>query len=110
MSAGATSESPGSPSTGMVDWGIAVSTAARTTRPGPEVPLAEAREIVGSLRALAVEARSHVADVTGLRAPVADAPVAVVDRAAWVKANAAGFQNVVDPLVAQIRERRAGST
>jgi coenzyme F420 biosynthesis associated uncharacterized protein len=90
----------------MVDWGVAEAAATRTSRPGPQVPLDEAREIVGSLRELAVEARSHVADLTGLHAAADDAPVAVVDRAAWVQANAIGFQSVVEPLVAQIRARR----
>ena len=92
---------------GMVDWGLAASTAARTSSPGPRVPLAEARAVVGSLRSLAVEAREHVAALTTLDAPTDDAPVAVVDRAAWVRANAVGFQAVVDPLVELIRARRA---
>jgi putative hydrolase len=91
---------------GMVDWDLAVSTAGRIAKPGPNVSMAEARAAVASLRSLAVEAREHVERTTGLHASVADAPIAVVDRAGWVQANAVGFQAVVDPLVMMMRARR----
>ena len=53
---------------------------------------------------LAVEARDHVAALTGLYASAADAPVAVVDRAAWVaRQRRSGSGRVVDPLVATLR-------
>jgi coenzyme F420 biosynthesis associated uncharacterized protein len=92
-------------SSSLVDWDVAVRTAARTTKPGPEVSLAEAQEVVSSLRSLALEARGHVADLTGLDASVQDAPIAVVDRAAWVAANADGFRSVVEPLILLVRDR-----
>ena len=44
------------------------------------------------LRRHAVDARSHVRAYTGLDAPVAGAPVEVVDRPTWIHANVAGFQ------------------
>ena len=47
-------------SNGMVDWELATSTAARLAKPGPNVSMVEAREVVASLRELAVEAREHV--------------------------------------------------
>src|SRR6478752_3332309 len=90
----------------MVDWDVATSTAARTSKPGPDVPIEDARAIVSSLRELAVEARDHVAALTGLYASAVDAPVAVVDRAAWVAANAEGFRTVIDPLVSTLRAKR----
>jgi coenzyme F420 biosynthesis associated uncharacterized protein len=91
---------------GVVDWDVAVRAAARFSNPGPQVELDTAREAVASLRTLAVEARSHVADLTRLHADAVDAPVAVVDRAAWVEANADGFRTVMDPLVDRLRVAR----
>jgi coenzyme F420 biosynthesis associated uncharacterized protein len=93
----------------MVDWDLAVTTATRLVRPGPQISAAEAREAVAQLRDNAAEAQEHVAGFTGLHASTEGATVAVIDRPGWIQANAAGFQTVLEPLVAKIQERRPAS-
>jgi coenzyme F420 biosynthesis associated uncharacterized protein len=82
----------------FVDWDLAAATGTRLVRPGPQIPAAQARAAVEQLRAFAVEARGHVRAYTGLDAPSADAPVAVVDRQTWVRSNAAGLRHLFEPL------------
>ncbi len=82
----------------FVDWDLAAATGTRLVRPGPQIPAAQARAAVEQLRAFAVEARGHVRAYTGLDAPSADAPVAVVDRQTWVRSNAAGLRHMFEPL------------
>jgi coenzyme F420 biosynthesis associated uncharacterized protein len=103
MSEGAANDVPG----GMVDWDLAVNTARRLARPGPEVTRSEADAAVAQLRAQAESATGHVERITRLTAPNLAAAARVVDRHGWVSANAAGLQNLLTPLVAKITERRA---
>ncbi|WP_043174145.1 zinc-dependent metalloprotease [Streptomyces sp. NRRL B-24484] len=99
---------------GMVDWNLAVATATRLARPGPEVTREEAVKVVAELRRHALEAEEHVRGYTGLRpARLADAeatPVLVVDRPGWVRANVAGFRTIVQPLVDRLQARRGDGT
>ncbi|MFD0400743.1 zinc-dependent metalloprotease [Kitasatospora sp. NPDC059811] len=98
---------------GMVDWNLAVATATRLVRPGPEVSRAEAAAVVAELRRHALEAEEHVRAFTGMRSSSLTAatatPVLVVDRPGWVRANVAGFRTVVQPLVEKLQARRASS-
>jgi len=82
----------------VVDWDLAIATGTRLVRPGPQIPPDQARSVVAQLRAFAVEARGHVRSYTGLDASTSDAPLAVVDRAAWVRSNAEGLRHLVEPL------------
>jgi len=93
----------------MVDWDLAVATGVRLARPGPDVSRAQARRAVTDLRAAAHAAERHVRDFTGLDARGGESPVAVVDRPAWIRANAASFRVVLDPLVEKLRDRRESS-
>ncbi|MFJ1755583.1 zinc-dependent metalloprotease [Kitasatospora sp. NPDC088134] len=92
----------------MVDWDLAVATAARIARPGPRVSREEARAVVAELRGHAAEAERHVREYTRMgSAAAADTPVLVVDRPGWVRANVAGFRTVVRPLTDRLAARRA---
>jgi coenzyme F420 biosynthesis associated uncharacterized protein len=91
----------------LVDWNLAVATASRITRPGPEVSRDQARAVVAELRRHARASEEHVRSYTGLRGGRTDTPVLVVDRAGWVRANAAGFQVLLQPLMTKVKERRA---
>jgi coenzyme F420 biosynthesis associated uncharacterized protein len=94
----------------MVDWNLAVATATRLVRPGPEVTRDEAREIVAELRRHAKASEDHVRAYTRMipegHEPV-DTPVLVVDRAGWVKANVAGFRELLKPLFEKMQDRRS---
>ncbi|RVU16730.1 coenzyme F420 biosynthesis-associated protein [Streptomyces antnestii] len=92
---------------GMVDWNLAVATATRLVRPGPEVSRDEARAIVAELRRHAKAAEEHVRGFTRMTTDeVHDTPVLVVDRPGWVRANVAGFRELLKPLLDKMEERR----
>lgn len=97
----------------MVDWNLAVATATRLVRPGPEVSRDEARAIVAELRRHAKSSEEHVRSFTRMARPGPegeqphDTPVLVVDRAGWIRANVAGFRAVLRPLLEKMQERRA---
>ncbi|MCX4527281.1 MULTISPECIES: zinc-dependent metalloprotease [unclassified Streptomyces] len=93
----------------MVDWNLAVATATRLVRPGPEVSRDEARAVVAELRRHAKTSERHVREYTRMvpeNAAVQDTPVLVVDRAGWVKANVAGFRELLGPLLGKMQDRR----
>ncbi len=90
----------------MVDWNLAVSTAAKLAGPGPQVSREEADEVVAELRADAHRSTPLVRDYTGLVAEEASAPVLVVDRRGWVQANADGFQRLLGPVIDKMLEKR----
>ncbi|WP_078841219.1 zinc-dependent metalloprotease [Streptomyces acidiscabies] len=97
-------------SSGMVDWNLAVATATRLVRPGPEVSRDEARQIVAELRRYAKASEGHVRGFTRMGTEDGhDTPVLVVDRPGWVKANVAGFREVLRPLLDKMQERRGSS-
>src|SRR5437660_3972891 len=80
----------------MVDWNLAVATATRLVRPGPEVSRDEARAVVSELRRHAKSSEEHVRSFTrmygsggGPESYEHGTPVLVVDRPGWIKANVA---------------------
>ncbi|MEU0371660.1 zinc-dependent metalloprotease [Streptomyces sp. NPDC006283] len=96
----------------MVDWNLAVATATRFVRPGPDVSRDEARAVVAELRRHAKASEEHVREYTRMipeGAEPRDTPVLVVDRAGWVKANVAGFRELLRPLLDKMQERRSGT-
>ncbi|MEU3222713.1 zinc-dependent metalloprotease [Streptomyces sp. NPDC006976] len=96
---------------GMVDWNLAVATATRLVRPGPEISREEAREVVAELRRHAKAAEEHVRSFTRMipeGTEPEDTPVLVVDRTGWIKANVAGFRELLRPLLEKMEERRGG--
>ncbi|MFE7097374.1 zinc-dependent metalloprotease [Streptomyces erythrochromogenes] len=96
----------------MVDWNLAVATATRLVRPGPEVTRDEARAVVAELRGHARTSERHVREFTRMipeGSSVPDTPVLVVDRAGWVKANVAGFRELLMPLLGKVQDRRASA-
>ena len=97
----------------MVDWDLAVTTGIRLVKPGPDVSADEARQAVADLRTYAAQAHGDVASFTGLDAPTDDRAghsVVVIDRPGWIRANAAGFRTVLDPLIDKLQERRTTSS
>ncbi|MER7699946.1 zinc-dependent metalloprotease [Streptomyces sp. NPDC096095] len=95
----------------MVDWKLAVATATRLVRPGPEISREEARAVVAELRRHARASEEHVRDFTRMipdGTEPEDTPVLVVDRAGWIRANVAGFRELLRPLLAKMESRRSG--
>ncbi|CAL9515644.1 hypothetical protein SUDANB96_03764 [Streptomyces sp. enrichment culture] len=93
----------------MIDWNLAVATATRLVRPGPEITRDEARAVVAELRRHATASEEHVRRFTRLGGDgLDDTPVLVVDRPGWVKANVAGFRELLKPLLDKMQERRTG--
>lgn len=105
-----TSEHPGNDVPGdvpsMVDWEIAISIGSKLAGEGPVVTRAEADEVVAELRADADHSTGLVRDFTGLSAPDHTAPVLVVDRPGWVRANAEGFQVATGPMMRKLSDKR----
>ncbi|MEU0411399.1 zinc-dependent metalloprotease [Streptomyces griseorubiginosus] len=100
----------GAASSQMVDWNLAVATATRLVRPGPEVSRDEARAVVAELRRHAKASEEHVRGFTRLGTEgVHDTPVLVVDRPGWVRANVAGFREILKPLLEKMQERRGNT-
>src|ERR1700753_4234523 len=89
--------------TQMVDWDLAVATAATVTSGGPRVSVTEAADVVNELRRLTDIAERHVAAYTGLSAQVEHPPVLVVDRPDWVRVNIQGLQVVMDPVIEKLQ-------
>ncbi|WP_020141052.1 zinc-dependent metalloprotease [Streptomyces sp. 351MFTsu5.1] len=94
----------------LVDWNLAVATATRLVRPGPDVSRDEARAVVAELRRHAKASEEHVRGFTRMATEdVHDTPVLVVDRPGWVRANVAGFREILKPLLEKMQERRGNS-
>ena len=91
----------------MIDWKVALSTASRLSRPGPDLSADEVAEVVAELRQAAARAEGPVRDYTGLQATNAlgaPSPTVVVDRPRWVEANLGTFQLLTDPLIRKLTE------
>jgi len=97
------------PAPTMIDWDLAVSTAARLAGPGPVITRPQAEDVVAELRADADRSTGLVREFTGLTANERTAPVLVVDRTGWIQANADGFSEVIGPLVEKLQAKRGTS-
>ncbi len=97
---------PQSGRTAMIDWDLAVRIGSRFAGDGPEISRAQADAAVAELRADADKSTGLVRDFTGLSAGERTAPVLVVDRAGWVRANADGFATILTPLVDKISSKK----
>lgn len=100
-------EQGGASSAQMIDWEFAAAVGTRAAPPQPEVTARQAEEVVAELREGARRSTALVRDFTGLDATGDDrAPVLVVDRAGWIRANTESFATLMDPLVARLTEKR----
>jgi coenzyme F420 biosynthesis associated uncharacterized protein len=94
------------PPDSMVDWDFAVSVGSKIAGDGPETSREEAAAAVAELRAGAARSTGLVREFTGLVAGDHTAPVLVVDRAGWVRANADGFRVVIAPLIDKLAAKK----
>ncbi|HET9872762.1 MAG TPA: zinc-dependent metalloprotease [Propionibacteriaceae bacterium] len=103
------STSDNSTATATVDWTLALNTARKLVKPGPEISREGATAVVASLRECAGRAEAYVREVTGLVTESGTAPVLVVDRPGWLQANVDGFRQVLLPLTKKAAQRMDGS-
>jgi coenzyme F420 biosynthesis associated uncharacterized protein len=94
------------PRSAMIDWDLAVRVGSRLAGDGPVVTRTEAAAVVEELRAGAEKSTPLVREFTGLSAEERSAPVLVVDRPGWIRANADGFATVIAPIVAKLQEKK----
>ena len=89
--------------------GEAARIAARTAPPGPTPEPEQLRAAVASIRGHAEASVDHVHAISGLAAArgLDDAPVVVVDRAGWSRANTATFELLLEPALSELRRARA---
>lgn len=91
----------------MIDWKVALATATKLSRPGPDLDAGEVAQVVAELREAATVAEGPVRDYTGLHATNAlgaPSPVFVVDRPRWVEANLGTFRLLTDPLTKKLAD------
>ncbi|HWV26901.1 MAG TPA: zinc-dependent metalloprotease [Aeromicrobium sp.] len=91
----------------MIDWKVALATAARLSRPGPNLGADEVAAVVAELRDAAARSEAPVREYAGLHATNAlgaPSPVRIVDRPRWVEANLGTFQLLTDPLARKLTE------
>ena len=94
----------------MIDWELAISVGSRLAGPGPEVGRAEADAVVAELRADAAKSTGLVREYTGLVTSEATAPLYVVDRPGWIRANTESFDVLLSPVVARMTEKKGAPT
>ena len=99
-------ERPRHAATRMIDWDLAVRVGGRLGGDGPAVSAQQAHDCVAELREGAEKSSPLVREFTGLVAEQRTAPVLVVDRRGWVRANADGFASLSAPLLEKLQERK----
>jgi coenzyme F420 biosynthesis associated uncharacterized protein len=98
----------------MIDWELAVNVGSRLAGAGPEVSRAEAEAVVAELRDDAARSTGLVREFTGLVAADHEsgqaAPLLVVDRPGWIRANATTFDKLLTPFVDKVTAKRGVPT
>jgi coenzyme F420 biosynthesis associated uncharacterized protein len=89
----------------LIDWDVAARAAKRFSPPSPPVSRREADDVVGELYRAAADAADHVAELTRLTEPSVTAATRVIDRPAWIDANAGGMRTIMTPLVERLTEQ-----
>ncbi|MDT4911429.1 MAG: hypothetical protein QOC66_557 [Pseudonocardiales bacterium] len=86
----------------LIDWDVAARSAKRLSPPSPGVSRREAEDAVTELYRATAEAADHVGQLTRLHEPQVTAITRVIDRPAWIDANAGGMRSIMDPVVARL--------
>jgi coenzyme F420 biosynthesis associated uncharacterized protein len=90
----------------MIDWDLAVRVGSRLAGDGPVVSRDQADDVVEELRVGAEKSTPLVREFTGLDAQARTAPILVVDRPGWIRANADGFATLIGPIVTKLQEKK----
>src|SRR5215207_5849446 len=93
-----------------VDWRFAERVALRFSGSEPFAASYHAESLVPDCAELTAEAEDLVAGATGLRSLAGPARAQVVDRSAWIQANLASFQRLLQPLLEKVDARTGRAT
>ena len=96
--------------TSMVDWTVALNTATKLVKPGPEISREGAAAVVAELRSSRSEPRRTSPRSPEWKLASGTAPVLVVDRPRWIQANLDGFRQILAPLNAKAAESMKNSS
>src|SRR3954447_23600021 len=86
----------------LIEWDVAARTAKRLSPPPPSVSRREADEAVDQLYRSTAQAADLVAQLTLLEEPPVTAVTRVIDRPAWIDANAGAMRTIMTPLVEKL--------
>src|SRR5579884_2394892 len=89
----------------LIDWDLAVDVALRTCGRAPLLEPAERAGLEQQYRAVLERIEAPIAAYTRTRLPLPQTVVAVLDRPAWIRANARSFQRLLQPLEEAYRQR-----
>ncbi|HET6876302.1 MAG TPA: zinc-dependent metalloprotease [Jatrophihabitans sp.] len=89
----------------LIDWDVASRSAKRFSPASPGISREEADYVVGELYRATALAADHVANLTRLQEPPVTAVTRVIDRDAWIDANAGGMRSIMTPIVDRLAEQ-----
>jgi coenzyme F420 biosynthesis associated uncharacterized protein len=98
------------PAPSLVDWEFAAAMARRLGGSGPRVSAQEAGDIVADLHEIARLAHEPVAETSRLVSPPGSAPVLVVDRPGWARANIGSMRSLLEPVIDKVQSGNPGVT
>lgn len=90
----------------LVDWDFAAAAASRLAPAGPKADRREISQLVAELREAGERAVDTVAHTARLQAPAGAPPALVVDRAGWIRANAASMGAMLAPVLDDVVARK----
>lgn len=90
----------------LVDWDLAAAAGRRLVPAGPKATPGEVAALVAELRTAAGVAVDPVATTSLLQAPAGAPAPLVVDRAGWIRANAASMRAMLGPVLDTVVERQ----
>jgi coenzyme F420 biosynthesis associated uncharacterized protein len=84
--------------TRLIDWDTATRVATRVSGADGTISLADRDRLQGEYETMVRDIEGPIADYTGTTLPLGEIDVRVLDRAEWIKANVASFQQMFRPL------------
>ncbi|QFG67614.1 zinc-dependent metalloprotease [Ornithinimicrobium pratense] len=90
----------------LVDWDFAAAAASRLAPPGPKADRREITQLVDELRQAGERAVDLVARTARLETPPGAPPALIVDRAGWIRTNAASMGAMLAPVLDEVVARK----
>ncbi len=84
--------------TRLIDWDTATRVATRVSGADGGIPFLDRARLQDEYETMVREIEGPIAEYTGTTLPLGEIDVRVLDRAEWIRANVAGFQQMFRPL------------